>query len=238
MASLLHRIALAQTAPKAISEDEPERARLFELARAFTAENTQLFYQIAIHGRSDIELAPDEYAGFTMTLMRMLAFSPSREIHSAVPATNPPVKIAPVSAPAELSPPISASMDEAMLDWVALTGRLKVQAMAQQLAKHCVLDSFSNDHLVLHLAEENKHLQTRMAADNLQAALRGHFGRPIRLTIVLGKVSSATPAKIEQQNQQERQDQANSSIVQDDFVKDAQAALGASLVPGSIKPVQ
>ncbi len=238
LASLLHRIALVQSVPKAIADDEPERASLLELAAAFTPEDIQLFYQIAIHGCSEIDLAPDEYAGFTMTLLRMLAFSPSREIHPVVPAVSPPVKIAPVNAPLESSPPISTPMDEAMPDWVALTGRLKVQGMAQQLAKHCVLDSFSNDQLVLRLAEENKHLQTRMATDNLQAALKDHFGRPIRLTIVLGKVSSATPAKIEQQNQQERQDQANGSIAEDDFVKDAQAELGASLVPGSIKPVQ
>src|SRR5690606_195686 len=77
-ATLLHRIALAQTVPQAIADDEPERVRLLELARAYTPEDTQLFYQIAIHGRDEIDLAPDEYAGFTMTLLRMLAFAPAR----------------------------------------------------------------------------------------------------------------------------------------------------------------
>ena len=37
----------------------------------------QLFYQIATIGRSELGLAPDEYAGFTMTLLRMLAFEPA-----------------------------------------------------------------------------------------------------------------------------------------------------------------
>jgi DNA polymerase-3 subunit gamma/tau len=76
LATLLHRVALAQTVPLAIAEDEPERARLLELAQHFSAEEVQLFYQIAIHGRNEIDLAPDEYAGFTMTLLRMLAFMP------------------------------------------------------------------------------------------------------------------------------------------------------------------
>ena len=234
LASILHRIALVQSVPQAISDDEPGRASLLELASAFTPEDIQLFYQIAIHGCAEIDLAPDEYAGFTMTLLRMLAFSPSRDVQPAVPAGMQPVRI----AQAETSQPVGASMDEAAPDWIGLMGRLKVQGMAQQLAKHCVLESFSGDHLVLRLAEENKHLQTRMATDNLQAALKNHFGRPIRLTIVLGKVTSATPAKIELQNQQEKQDQANSSIAEDEFVKDAEAVFGASLVPGSIKPVQ
>ncbi len=76
LATLLHRIALAQTVPQAIAEDEPERVRLLELAQLFSPEEIQLFYQIAIHGRNEIDLAPDEYAGFTMTLLRMLAFMP------------------------------------------------------------------------------------------------------------------------------------------------------------------
>ncbi len=76
LATLLHRIALAQTIPQAIPDDEPERVRLLELAQQFTPEEIQLNYQIVIHGRNEIDLAPDEYAGFTMTLLRMLAFAP------------------------------------------------------------------------------------------------------------------------------------------------------------------
>jgi DNA polymerase-3 subunit gamma/tau len=42
----------------------------------FTPEDVQLFYQIVVHGRHELGLAPDEYSGFTMTLLRMLAFAP------------------------------------------------------------------------------------------------------------------------------------------------------------------
>ena len=232
MASVLHRIALAQAVPQAIVDDEPERQRLFYLAAAFTPEEVQLFYQIAIHGCAEIELAPDEYAGFTMTLLRMLAFMPTREMQADAPASKP-IKISPAETRNELVRP-----DDAMPDWTALSGQLKVQAMAQQLAKHCVLDSLSGDHWVLRLSEEHKHLQTRMATDNLQAALRDHFDRPIKLSVVLGKVTIATPAKIEHKNQQEKQSQASNAIALDDFVNDAQTILGASLAPESIKPVQ
>ena len=91
LATLLHRIALAQTLPQAIPDDEPDRARLMELARAFTAEEVQLYYQIAIHGRDEIDLAPDEYAGFSMTMLRMLAFAPARNAearHRAKPVAE------------------------------------------------------------------------------------------------------------------------------------------------------
>ena len=76
LATLLHRLALAQIVPSAIGEDTPERERIFTLAAVFPPQDVQLFYQMAILGRSDLSRAPDEYAGFTMTLMRMLAFLP------------------------------------------------------------------------------------------------------------------------------------------------------------------
>jgi DNA polymerase-3 subunit gamma/tau len=36
--------------------------------------HVQVMYQIALLGRRDLALAPDEYAGFTMAVLRMLSF--------------------------------------------------------------------------------------------------------------------------------------------------------------------
>ena len=77
LANLLHQIAIAQTVPQSIADDLPERAALLNLAQTLSAETIQLYYQIALLGKRDIGLAPDEYAGFTMTLLRMLAFMPA-----------------------------------------------------------------------------------------------------------------------------------------------------------------
>ncbi len=79
LANLLHQIAMAQTVPQSIADDLPERAALLNLAHTLSAETVQLYYQIALLGRRDIGLAPDEYAGFTMTLLRMLAFLPAEK---------------------------------------------------------------------------------------------------------------------------------------------------------------
>jgi DNA polymerase III subunit gamma/tau len=76
-AKLLHQIAIAQTVPDSISSDLPEREALLQLAQVLSPEKLQLYYQIALLGGRDISLAPDEYAGFTMCLLRMLAFSPT-----------------------------------------------------------------------------------------------------------------------------------------------------------------
>ncbi|HEY2608903.1 DNA polymerase III subunit gamma/tau [Paraburkholderia sp. RL18-103-BIB-C] len=77
LASLLHRIAWAQFAPSSVLDEWPEAGDLRRFAETLSAEQVQLFYQIATIGRSELGLAPDEYAGFTMTLLRMLAFEPA-----------------------------------------------------------------------------------------------------------------------------------------------------------------
>lgn len=76
LAMLFQRLALLKTVPTAIDPDDPERERLLQLAKYFSDEQIQLYYQCVIHGKKDLPLAPDEYAGFVMTLLRMLAFAP------------------------------------------------------------------------------------------------------------------------------------------------------------------
>ena len=83
LGTLLNRIAIAQTVPAAIPDELPEREDILRLASVFTPEDIQLCYQIVVHGRTELGLAPDEYAGFTMTLLRMLAFAP---VSSATPS--------------------------------------------------------------------------------------------------------------------------------------------------------
>ncbi|MBP6117106.1 MAG: DNA polymerase III subunit gamma/tau [Neisseriaceae bacterium] len=76
LAALCQQLALIQAVPSLLSNDDPERQTLLALAEALSAEQLQLYYQCAIHGKKDLPLAPDEAAGFNMTLLRMLAFQP------------------------------------------------------------------------------------------------------------------------------------------------------------------
>ncbi|TXI47494.1 DNA polymerase III subunit gamma/tau [Methylophilus sp.] len=103
LAALLHLLAVAQYSPQAIADDHPERHTLLDLAAQLSAEMLQLYYQICILGHRDIGLAPDAYAGFTMTLLRLLAFKADAMTPSAAaPATGG-------SAPTEGTPRGNAS---------------------------------------------------------------------------------------------------------------------------------
>ncbi len=77
LASLFHRIAVAQTVPQA-ADSLADADAVARYAKAFTPEATQLAYQICLQGRADLPLAPDEPTGFAMTLLRLLAFEPAR----------------------------------------------------------------------------------------------------------------------------------------------------------------
>ena len=113
MAQLLYQITLAQTVPAALAADEPERDAILALAGVLPPSDVQLYYQIAITGRRDLALAPDEHAGFNMALLRMLAFHPANLPASApapvsaaaVPPSAAPS--APAAKPAAAAPPAS-----------------------------------------------------------------------------------------------------------------------------------
>jgi DNA polymerase-3 subunit gamma/tau len=76
LSGLMHRLAIAQMVPGALDNGHGDRDELLALAGRFTAEDVQLYYQIALQGRGDIDNAPDTRSALEMTLLRMLAFRP------------------------------------------------------------------------------------------------------------------------------------------------------------------
>jgi len=137
MAVLLQQLAMAQTVPTAIADDEPEREALFALASLIAPQDVQLYYQIAIHGRKDLALAPDEHAGFSMSLLRMLAFHPAHaQLDSAAaPRTAAPVANArPASQPAAASEPTPDGSAAARALLAGLANRKPASRPAEQQA--------------------------------------------------------------------------------------------------------
>lgn len=82
--SLIHRVATAQVVPDAIDNSWGDAERVAQIAGSITAEDAQLFYQIALNGKRDIALSPDPRRGFEMILLRMLAFRPAAIIDDSL----------------------------------------------------------------------------------------------------------------------------------------------------------
>jgi DNA polymerase III subunit gamma/tau len=80
LAALAQQMAVLQAVPGALDDSDPEAARLRALAPLLAPDHTQLLYSIALHGRGELALAPDEYSGLVMVLLRLLAFAPTGSV--------------------------------------------------------------------------------------------------------------------------------------------------------------
>ena len=78
MSMVLQRMAVQQAVPDTLDASDPESAEVGRLAALMPADETQLLYSLCLHGRTELGLAPDEYAALTMVLLRLLAFKPAR----------------------------------------------------------------------------------------------------------------------------------------------------------------
>jgi DNA polymerase-3 subunit gamma/tau len=92
--SLFHRVTMEQVVPGSADNALGDARQIQALANKLSAEDAQLFYQVALMGRKDLAITPDARMGFEMTLLRMLAFRPGTA------RREPPTAIAVESAPA------------------------------------------------------------------------------------------------------------------------------------------
>ena len=244
LAGLLTRLQIAQKAPGSIDDQDPDRVRLFDLSAKLSPEFVQLAYQIAIHGRVELPMAPDEYAGFVMTLMRLHGFRPESvaDIVSSVQSTvrrAAPVPV-PVVSPAPANGRARTSEDPVALadgHWGEIVAELQLNGLARELAQHCELRELNEADCVLRLAPAHAHLQMKPAPDKLRQALSDYLGRTVALRFELAQTEADTPAATVGRERRERQEQAIASIEQDSFVRDVIESCDASLVESSIKPI-
>ncbi len=137
LAALLHRIALAQAG----AAGEGDTGSIERYARAFAPEDLQVYYQIAVHGARDLPLAPDEHAGFTMTLLRMLSFRPDDAEGSRSGLAGPGARRSPAPGsrvpPAPRAAPALASRVEAPRAPLASDGAAPLDAAAAAVVEAC-----------------------------------------------------------------------------------------------------
>ncbi len=266
LANILHQIAIIQNVPNSIADDYPERALLLDLAQKLNPETLQLYYQIALLGRRDIGLAPDEYAGFTMSLLRMLAFAPSEKVSEkpsppasisskplATPAMNAQVnvkvdiaQIEQTVAPQTTTAPVTIESETESVaqnfdgNWRALVEKNLKLGLARALAQNCEMISYDENSITLRVSASNKHLVSANYQEKLSSAINQYFGKRIKLNIEISGESHVeinTPAKQSAVEKATIQSSAEDSIMQDSFVKDLLSQFDATIIPNSIKPI-
>ena len=264
LANLIQLISVTQAIPESLEVSYLDRDQVIVLSKKISAEQLQLLYQITILGRRDLYLAPDEYAGFTMTLLRMLSFAPQ----DAVIAKNPAIAKTDVAhsatkmESAAISKDVSSEtfeikkkieviheIDEDISDkeiskeavpfngnWRELVDQLKL-GLVKALAQQSELVSFKNNEIILSIADEHKHLLNEAYQKKLELSLSEHFSQRIKL-VILQKGANNSPLKQKQEERSTLMKDTENAILQDQFVKSLLTEFNAEIIPSSIKPNQ
>ena len=223
-------MALAQVVPQSIAADDPDAAAILELTKTLAAEDLQLYYQIAAQGRAEIGLAPDEHAGFMMTLLRMLAFAPAAG--GAVATVAAP--LAPTRATTAAAEPAAVKADPS--SWVELVGQLGLSAMAHQLALRCEMTQRTAERIELRISQADERTFDKPHRDKLTAALRQLLGAQLKVAFVAGTVAGQSPKAVTDRKLEQRQAAAVAEIHEDPFVRELIENFDGAVEDASIKP--
>ena len=264
LANLIQIISVTQAIPESLEVSYLDRDQVIALSKKISAEQLQLLYQITILGRRDLYLAPDEYAGFTMTLLRMLSFAPQDALiaknpaiakndvaHSATKIESAAISKDVSSETFEIKKKIEVTheIDEDRSDkeiskeavpfngnWRELVDQLKL-GLVKALAQQSELVSFKNNEIILSIADEHKHLLNEAYQKKLELSLSEHFSQRIKL-VILQKGANNSPLKQKQEERSTLMKDTENAILQDQFVKSLLTEFNAEIIPSSIKPNQ
>jgi DNA polymerase-3 subunit gamma/tau len=256
---ILHRLALVQLVP-AVAESDDDTDILRELSPLFSAEELQLYYQIALMGQKDLSLSPDSKSGFEMVLLRMLAFNPQNNNVSVQTVTptlaqkpRPAMLQAPVVRPEAATgeavnlpskPAVSLAADVQTMvprgqqSWHEIVATMKVVGLTRELANNCILEGVDEQQCRLILDPRQAQIRSPRSEEKLQAAVQIYYGRPLKLVIKTEAVVADTPAVQIQKDKINRQQEAVDAIDNDENIQALKANFDARVIPGSIEPVQ
>jgi DNA polymerase-3 subunit gamma/tau len=239
---VLHRIALVQHLPSAIDADF-DTEMLASLASLLSPEDVQLYYQIALMGQRDLELAPDTRSGFEMLMLRLLTFKPVVNvpvINTPLPAAiaKPAVPTAQPSPVPVIAIPIQQTPNDN--EWANIVAQLNLRGIVKELANNCALEYI--DDKVCRLLIDSSTIDVRIfktatAEEALLKALQAYRGTQLKLEFSSQKNAIDTPATQQFKVQQDKQQAAVDSINADATVQALKDNFDAHIVPNSIEPI-
>lgn len=218
--SLFHKIALAQIIPDVCKQNDAAAT----LAKKFSPEEIQLYYQIALLGRRDLAHAAAQQQGFEMTMLRMLAFKPETSKSASAPGAAIRAATQEISEPkaqptaAKTAAAASAAIS-GLADWNTILPALGLSGMAHALASNCTMNSMVDNKIKLLLAVSHQPMLNPKLKDRIGEALSKYFGKEIQLEIEASSSELATPVKQQQATQAKKLETATQSILQDPNVK-------------------
>ena len=243
LARVLQRVAVYQVVGSIDDEDEIGDAELKEFAAGLTPADVQLYYQAALIGRRDLNLAPDPKSGAEMTLLRMLAFRPAAASTAAPAATGGAAKqsgakpaAVPTPKAVQAAPLQAESASWEKPDWKELVPQLGLSGAERLLAGSCALLRRENNTVFFSLDPGSESYLTRQRKEGLAQRLSDHFGEPLTVDISIGAVEEVeSPMRAENREADEQFAAERAKLEADPNVQALKDMFGAELNPESIK---
>lgn len=233
LAMQLQQIALIQFAGAESLDEDLDLTSLQQFAESMDPDLVQLYYQIAVTGRRDLELAPDPRLGFEMSLLRMLAFRPGDgSSDRPVPAPQPMQVDDLHSASSGVKQPVP--IDDS--DWPGIVASLAIDGAARQLAENCALEYGTPFELCLSLNERNQHLLTDQLKPRLIDALQTRLGKGLKVSFTIREHIGDTVATQEARQAEQHMQKAKTAIETDPNVRKLVDLFGAEVDTESVRP--
>lgn len=255
LTSLFHQISIAQM----LTNNEQIASEIITLASQISAQDLQLFYQIAINGQKDLSYSPSEQIGLEMILLRMIAFHPEFDNEkktlktSTQPETkSPKVKQSTLESKPEIVPINTKKASETKTnkenqtksqkkikindqkDWERIINDLPFEGAAKMLVKNTLFSSHESDKLVLTLNEEFNNLLTKNVQESIEKTLLNKF-KEITLEIESGNTNGSTLSQKEAIKEQQKRKQTEKQFLDDEGLKEIEEAFNTKVDLKSIK---
>ncbi|MDC1386612.1 DNA polymerase III subunit gamma/tau [Candidatus Thioglobus sp.] len=253
LTSLFHKIAITQMIDD-VKQVSPE---ISELAKIISAQDLQLYYQIAINGQKDMRHSPSEQIGLEMTLLRMIAFHPdsqaekktlkSSQSSNTINKEPPKEKIQgnpltkdklPIKVEEESIQVIENQLNvKSQHDWEKIITELGFSGAAKMLVKNTVFDSLKEQILTLTLSDDFINLLTQNTQSSIEKTLNEDYPG-ITLVINPGSTNGSSLSQKESVKSEEKRKQTENQFLNDNGLKELQEVFNSQVDVKSIKSIK
>ena len=232
LASLIHELSLSKL-NQDILNSKANKDELIKIINQSSPEQLQVLYQIVIHGKKDLYMAPDMITGLNMTLLRMIAFYPSLNLNKD---SSKQIYHEKTEKKNEIVRDKIINKTENLFDgdWRGLVNKLNL-GIAKTLAKETEFINFNNNNFNLLISYANKHLIEPNYKKKLEEALSDYFSKKIKIDLKIEEVKKTPSIQIKKENN-EILDKTKDSILNDKFVQDLVSDFDGEIITSSIQP--
>ena len=248
LTSLFHKISIAQI----INDQKQTPQEIMDLANRFSAQDLQLYYQIAINGQKDMNLSPSEQIGLEMTLLRMITFHPKfkdgeKKTLNPTPSKTSkkkPVKDSQIATSSKSTKQNDVPNKEinhldikTQEEWEKVITNLDFNGAAKMLVKNTVFKSLTNQNLTLTLSKELVNLHTTKTEESIKNALHNLYPS-LEIMIEPGETNGSSLSQKESIKNEKKREQTENQFLSDDGLKELQEVFKSQVDLKSIKSIK